>query len=75
MTIIVKIHFTDDNSNLVGGEVWLACGNSRADQLVVSGRACIQYSTLSVTDCPTAGCLVDNCIWLGDTLGQIHAFT
>uniref|UniRef100_A0A1B6DQ53 non-specific serine/threonine protein kinase n=1 Tax=Clastoptera arizonana TaxID=38151 RepID=A0A1B6DQ53_9HEMI len=73
-TVAAPLLAVDDNSNLVGGEVWLSCSNSRADQLVVSGRACIQYSTLTVTDCPTAGCLVDKYIWLGDTLGQIHAF-
>lgn len=70
---------SDENSSWdsseVGGEVWLACGNSRSDQLVVSGHACVQYSTLSMPDCPTAACLVDSCVWLGDTLGQIHAYS
>ncbi|KAG8262238.1 hypothetical protein J6590_056301 [Homalodisca vitripennis] len=71
-TVTAPLSLTEETGT--GGEVWLACGNSRADQLVVSGRACVQYSTLSLPDCPTAACLVDGYVWLGDTAGTIHVF-
>ncbi|XP_075215251.1 leucine-rich repeat kinase [Lycorma delicatula] len=56
------------------GELWLACSNCEADQLVVSGQSFVQYSNLALPEAPTAGCVVDSTVWLGDCQGQIHAY-
>ncbi|KAJ9598231.1 hypothetical protein L9F63_011052, partial [Diploptera punctata] len=60
--------------NMSGAELWLACSNARADLLLATHRGWLQYCTLSLREKPTAACLVGRNIWLGDCIGQIHAY-
>lgn len=64
--------FSDDS--LSGAELWLACSSSRTDLLLATHRGWLQYCSLSVPDSPTAACLVGHDVWLGDRMGQIHAY-
>ncbi|XP_067008597.2 leucine-rich repeat serine/threonine-protein kinase 1 [Anabrus simplex] len=62
----------DDCSS--SAELWLPCANSRADLLLATNRGWLQYCSLSLPQRPTAACTVDGNVWLGDCVGQIHAY-
>ncbi|XP_049858112.1 leucine-rich repeat serine/threonine-protein kinase 1 isoform X1 [Schistocerca gregaria] len=57
-----------------GSELWLACSNARVDLLLASSRGWLQYCSLSLPKKPTAACTVNGNVWLGDSIGQIHAY-
>nr|XP_018906420.1 PREDICTED: leucine-rich repeat serine/threonine-protein kinase 1 isoform X2 [Bemisia tabaci] len=65
---------SNEEENEVTAEVWLACANSKIDQLTANEKSWQQYTSLSLPECPTAMCLVENSVWFGDVKGQIHAF-
>ncbi|XP_063218267.1 leucine-rich repeat serine/threonine-protein kinase 1 isoform X2 [Bacillus rossius redtenbacheri] len=64
--------FSDDGAH--SSELWLACSNARCDMLLASDRGWLQYSSLALPERPTVACIVDGNVWLGDNLGQIHAY-
>ncbi|XP_021920937.1 leucine-rich repeat serine/threonine-protein kinase 1 isoform X3 [Zootermopsis nevadensis] len=70
---VVSLPEIGDDS-LSGAELWLACSSSRTDLLLATHRGWLQYCSLSVPDSPTAACLVGHDVWLGDRMGQIHAY-
>lgn len=79
MLLQLYIGFLDNeyrNENECGGEVWLGCSNSRADQLLNNDKNWLQYSSLNLPECPTALALVnENYVWIGDVRGQIHSYS
>lgn len=64
--------FPDDGTS--GAELWLACSSARTDLLLATHRGWLQYCSLSMPEKPTAACLVGSSVWLGDCIGQIHAY-
>jgi len=66
------VTFPDDGMS--GAELWLACSSARTDLLLATHRGWLQYCSLSMPEKPTAACLVGNSVWLGDCIGQIHAY-
>ncbi|KAI5703280.1 hypothetical protein M8J75_009878 [Diaphorina citri] len=56
-------------------EVWLSCGSARVDLLLASERAWHQYVTTELPDPPTAMCVVNTSVWLGDTRSHLHAYS
>ncbi|KAF5301002.1 hypothetical protein FQR65_LT08985 [Abscondita terminalis] len=66
-------HITDDG--LFGSEMWLMCANSRVDLLLASHRGWLQHHGMALPLRPTAVCAVGNNMWLGDCVGQIHAYS
>ncbi|KAK7861679.1 hypothetical protein R5R35_005355 [Gryllus longicercus] len=55
-------------------ELWMACSNARVDLLMGSPRGWLQYCTLALPQHPTAACTVDGNVWIGDSMGAIHAY-
>lgn len=68
----IFVAFSDDSVS--GAELWLACSSARTDLLLATPRGWLQYCALSVPEKPTAACLVGSNVWLGDCIGQIHAY-
>jgi len=66
------VAFPDDGMS--GAELWLACSSARTDLLLATHRGWLQYCSLSMPEKPTAACLVGSSVWLGDCIGQIHAY-
>lgn len=66
------VTFPEDSMS--GAELWLACSSARTDLLLASHRGWLQYCALSMPEKPTAACLVGSSVWLGDCIGQIHAY-
>ncbi|KAF5269398.1 hypothetical protein FQA39_LY18908 [Lamprigera yunnana] len=66
-------HITDDG--LCGSEMWLMCANSRIDLLLASHRGWLQHYGMVLPLRPTAVCAVGSCMWIGDCVGQIHAYS
>ncbi|XP_069680319.1 leucine-rich repeat serine/threonine-protein kinase 1 isoform X2 [Periplaneta americana] len=71
-TVVSLPEIGDDSMS--GAELWLACSNSRADLLLATHRGWLQYCALSLPQKPTAACLVGGNVWVGDCMGQIHAY-
>jgi hypothetical protein len=68
----IFVMFPDDSVS--GAELWLACSCARTDLLLATHRGWLQYCALSMPEKPTAACLVGSSVWLGDCIGQIHAY-
>ncbi|XP_031347203.1 leucine-rich repeat serine/threonine-protein kinase 1-like isoform X2 [Photinus pyralis] len=66
-------HITEDG--LFGSEMWLMCANSRVDLLLASNRGWLQHHSMVLPIRPTSVCTVGNYMWIGDCVGQIHAYS
>lgn len=61
--------------NLSGSELWLMCENSRVDLLLASDRGWLQYHTMALPIRPTATCVVNESVWIGDFCGIVHGYS
>ncbi|XP_044740580.1 leucine-rich repeat serine/threonine-protein kinase 1 isoform X2 [Chrysoperla carnea] len=71
-TSIPITHITDDGLN--GSEMWLLCANGRADLLLSTSQGWLQHNCLPLPNRPSSACTVGPTIWIGDCLGNVHAY-
>ncbi|XP_050524105.1 leucine-rich repeat serine/threonine-protein kinase 1 isoform X2 [Daktulosphaira vitifoliae] len=72
---MVPLPLSEDDE-VTGDEIWLPCINDKLDRLAFSNTNWFHYRSKTITHKVTVLCTIDEfSIWLGDTEGQIHAYS